>query len=189
MAVATYMMVFTQPRELPGASGGLHPGTAHSIFVNTHELMKERPLEKEIRIVYGRPGYDTQYNHRVRSRMEAAVCDWLMQHGIAHRHASEVFALSVGSENIPNVYVPDIVLHDRRPDGKIILIETHQVNSPKQGGTRLLAAFRAQMKRTYFLIVIARVRDMKTILNGSYDVLVDFEKLDSLERKLPRVGI
>lgn len=148
--------------------------------------MKEKRIDADIRIVYDRPGFDTVHRHHVRSRMEATVCGWLMDHGVAHRHASEVFTVPAGPGRVPTLYVPDIVLHDRTADGRVIIIEPHQVNVPKGGGTRLLAAFRKLMKDRYYLIVVARKVDFRNIVKGSYDVLLDIGNLDTLARRIPR---
>jgi hypothetical protein len=147
--------------------------------------MREKRIDTEVRIVYDRPGFDTASHHHVRSRMEARVCDWLLFHGVAHRHASEVFTVPTGPGRVPTLYVPDILLHDRAKDGRIIILEPFQVHVPKGGGTRLLAAFRRMMKKRYHLIVIARARDFSHIVKGSYDVLLDANRLDSLAKRIP----
>lgn len=150
--------------------------------------MTAKRTDAEIRIVYDRPGFDTAHHHHVRSRMEAKVCDWLMAHGVAHRHASEVFTVPTGPGKTPTLFVPDIVLHDRTSDGRVIIIEPRQVNVPKAGGIRLLAAFRRLMKKRYSVIVVARKADFKNIVRGSYDALVDVESLDTLARRIPLPG-
>jgi hypothetical protein len=147
--------------------------------------MKEKRTDTEIRIVYHRPGFDTAGRHHVRSRMEAKVCDWLQSHGVAHRHAAEVFTVPAGPGRAPAVYVPDILLHDRTADGKVIIIEPYQVHVPKGGGTRLLAAFRKMMKKEYHIIVIAREQDFKNLVKGSYDVRLDIRQLDLLAKRIP----
>jgi|WetSurMetagenome_2_1015567.scaffolds.fasta_scaffold79484_2 hypothetical protein len=147
--------------------------------------MKDKRIDTEIRIVYNRPGFDTANRHHVRSRMEAKVCDWLQSHGVAHRHASEVFTVPAGPGRVPTVYVPDILLHDRTADGKTIIIEPYQVHVPKGGGTRLLAAFRKMMKKKYYVIVIARKPDFKNLVKGSYDLRLDIERLDFLAKRIP----
>jgi hypothetical protein len=147
--------------------------------------MTGRRIDADIRIIYDRAGFDTPRGHHVRSRMEEAVCDWLFSHGIAHRHASEVFTVPAGAGRVPTLYVPDIVLHDRGPDGRSIILEPHQVNAPKGGGTRLFAAFRREMHDRYSLIIVAKRRDMKNIIAGSYDALVDADHLDALARLVP----
>jgi hypothetical protein len=117
--------------------------------------------------------------------MEAAVCDWLMEQGIAHRHAAGIFTVRLGARRRAAVYVPDIVLHDPLPDGRVIIIEPHHVHVPKEGGTRLLAAFRRENGAEFFLIAVAHAQDMKNIDRSSYDVLVDIQSLDVLLGVLP----
>ncbi|MFN0157844.1 MAG: hypothetical protein ACKVRP_07215 [Bacteroidota bacterium] len=138
-----------------------------------------------MRIVYDRPGFENIHQHVVRSAMEAKVCDWLMQRRIAHRHAGEIFTVSLGPRGAASIYVPDIILHDRTKSGKIVIIEPYQVSVPKKGGTKLLAAFREQNKGQYYMIIIARRQYKKYILKGSYDAFIEIEKLDTLEKKIP----
>ncbi len=141
--------------------------------------------ESSVRIVFERPGFQNVHQHVVRSPMEEKVCDWLMQRHIAHRHASEIFTIVMGPRRTPFIYVPDIVLHDPTPGGKTIIIEPYQANVPKKGGTKLLGAFRRQTGGKYHLILIANRQYKKYILKGSYDVLIEFERLDTLEKKIP----
>ena len=117
--------------------------------------------------------------------MESVICSWLMDHGVAHRHASEVFTVRYGATHAPRVYVPDIILHDRNSDSKRVIIEVVDTYFAKEGGTRLLAAFRSQMKSDYFTIIIAKRHYLHKVLRSAYDVLLDFKKLDLLERRLP----
>lgn len=138
-----------------------------------------------VRIMYTRAGFEAFPGHIVRSRMEATVCRWLLEHNVAHRHGSEVFTVPSGRGRPPAVYVPDIVLHDPAPDGRRILIEPHQVNVPREGGTRLLAAFRRVMKSRYAVIMIARRADFLHLVRGSYDVLIDVDRIESLLSRIP----
>ncbi len=147
--------------------------------------MKERRTDTDVRIVFDRAGFDTAGRHHVRSRMEERVCEWLLAHGVAHRHASEVFTVPTGPGRVPTLYVPDIILHDRAPDGRGIIIEPFQLHVPKGGGTRLLAAFRKSMRHRYRLIIVARAKDFHTIVRGSYDLLIDADRLDTLARRIP----
>ena len=141
--------------------------------------------DTEIRIVYDRAGFETPIGHRVRNKMEAAVCEWLISRGMAHRHASEVFTVRMGSAGAPIIYLPDIILHDKKKDGKTIIIEPFHTYVPKEGGTRVFAAFRKQLKSKYYIIMIAKRHYMHKILKDAYDVLIDFDKLHLLEKKLP----
>ncbi|HET6273860.1 MAG TPA: hypothetical protein VFG32_12855 [Bacteroidota bacterium] len=138
-----------------------------------------------VRIVYHREGFESPIGHLVRNRMEATVCDWLVKHGIAHRHASEVFAVKTGAARVPNIYVPDIILHDRNPQGKTIIVEPIHTYAPKDGGSRLLASFRKELKSKYYVIVIAKKHYLHKVQKGAYDVLIDFDNLDLLLKKIP----
>lgn len=137
----------------------------------------------EVRIVYKRAGFENTHKHIVRSRMEGMVCEWLMQKGIAHRHASEVFTIVSAVGKDPSVYVPDIILYDKY-NGRTVIIEPFQVSVPKGGGTRLFAAFRRKMKDKYSLIVVARKSAKRNFIRGSYDAFVDIERLEQLEKKI-----
>lgn len=141
--------------------------------------------EKESVVTYDRAGFASRHNHHVRTSVEAEVCEWLMQHGIAHRHASEIFTVPTGPRKTPTIYVPDIVLHDRNEDGKKVILETHQVNSPKTGGTRLLAAFRKAERDEYFIIIVTRKNASRHLVKDSCDVVVDIGKLDTLLKRIP----
>ena len=141
--------------------------------------------DTEVRIVYDRAGFETPIGHHVRNKMEAAVCEWLISRGIAHRHGSEVFTVKMGSAGAPIIYLPDIILHDKKKDGKTIIIEPFHTYAPKEGGTRVFAAFRKQLKSKYYIIMIAKRHYMHKILKDAYDVLIDFDKLHLLEKKIP----
>jgi hypothetical protein len=142
-------------------------------------------IDTEVRILYERAGFKTRIGHLVRNKMEAAVCEWLIDRGVAHRHASEVFTVKMGATRAPSIYVPDIILHDKNKDGKTVIIEPLHSYAPKYGGTRIFAAFRKQLKRKYYIIMIAKKHYMHKILKDAYDVLIDFEKLHLLEKKIP----
>jgi hypothetical protein len=147
--------------------------------------MPLRDSDSEVSIVYSRDGFESPAGHHVRSKMESVICSWLMDHGVAHRHASEVFTVRYGAAREPRVYVPDIILHDRNSDGKRVIVEIVDTYFAKEGGTRLLAAFRSQMKSDYFTIIIAKKHYLHKVLRSAYDVLLDFKKLDLLERRVP----
>jgi len=117
--------------------------------------------------------------------MEATVCQWLIDHGVAHRHASEVFAVRAGAAGVTAIYVPDIILHDKNKQGKTVIIEPIHAYVPKEGGSRLIAAFRKDLKAKYFIIIIANRHYKHKILKSAYDVLIDFDNLNALEKKLP----
>jgi hypothetical protein len=142
--------------------------------------------DRGVQIHLDRAGFETASRHRVRCRMEALVCAWLQERGIAHRHASEVFTVSPGPDKAPALYLPDIVLHDRMPGGKKVIIELFQMHVPKPGGTRMLAAFRSGMKKHCRLILVARAGDFGHIARDAYDVLIDIDHLDTLARRIPR---
>jgi len=143
--------------------------------------------ETEVRIVYNRVGFESRVGHLVRSKMEAAVCDWLMAHGIAHRHGSEVFTVRTGATRTPTVYVPDIILHDKDKLGRSVIIEPFDAATPRVGGTRIIAAFKREKKKDYHVIIIVKKQQMSKVLKEAYDLLVDFKDLDVLLKKLPQI--
>lgn len=138
-----------------------------------------------VNITYRRTGFESAAGHQVRTTLESAVCDWLMENGVAHRHASEVFMVKTGATHAPTIYVPDIILHDRDDQGRLIIIEAVHSYAPKKGGMRLLAAFRKEMKGKCYLIIIAKRHYMKKILKDAHDIMIDFDTLDTLRRKIP----
>ena len=142
--------------------------------------------DSEVRISYDRAGFESKAGHQVRSAVESAVCDWLMSNGIAHRHMSEMFTVRLGAAHTPTVYVPDIILHDKDLSGRTVIIEAFDAHSPRIGSTRIIASFRKEMKKNYYIIVIAKKQQMSKVLKDAYDLMVDFDKLDGLEKKLPR---
>jgi len=146
----------------------------------------ERIEDSEVRIVYHRAGFESKVGHPVRSKLEATVCDWLMTNAIAHRHGSEVFTVRTGAAGTPMAYVPDIILHDRDKSGRYVIIEPFDAATPRVGSTRIIAAFRREMKKDYYVIIIARKQQMNKVLKEAYDLLVDFKNLDVLMKKLPR---
>ena len=147
--------------------------------------MPLRDDESEVSIVYRREGFESPAGHHVRTKMESVICSWLMEHGVAHRHASEMFTVKYGAVSAPTIYVPDIVLHDRNSDGKRVIIEIVDTYFTKEGRTRLLAAFRSQMRSEYYMIIIAKRHYLHKVLRPAYDVLLDFKKLHLLERRVP----
>lgn len=140
---------------------------------------------KDVHISYQRVGFESKAGHRVRSAMESAVCEWLMTHGIAHRHGSEIFTVRIGIAETPTAYVPDIICHDKDTSGKTIIIEAFDAYSPRVGNTRIIAQFRKNMGNNYFLIIIAKKPQMTKILKSAYDVIIDFDKLSDLHTFLP----
>mgnify|MGYP001583433887 CR=1 FL=1 len=147
--------------------------------------MKAKP-ETEVRIIYNRAGFESKVGHPVRTKMEAKVCDWLMSHRIAHRHASEIFTVRVGPAGMPAVYVPDIILHDRDKSGRTVIIEPFEAYTPKAGSTRIIATFRKEMQKDYYVIIITKKNQVGKILKDAYDVMLDIDRLDELEKKLPQ---
>ena len=142
-------------------------------------------FDTEVSIVYHREGFESPVGHLVRTKMESGICQWLMAHGVAHRHASEVFTVRYGATKAPSLFVPDIVLHDKNRDGKFVIIEVVDSYVTKSAGTKLLDSFRSQSKNDYYIIVVAKRHFMTKVLKSSYDVLIDFKKLDLLERRVP----
>jgi hypothetical protein len=146
--------------------------------------MKSRQ-SSEVRFLYHRTGFESAAGHHVRSKMESVVCDWLMHHSIAHRHASEMFTVRIGVAGSPTVYVPDIILHDKDSAGRTVIIEPFDAYTPRQGSTRIIACFRKEMKKEYFIVVVVKKQHMKKVLKDAYDLLIDFDNLDRLEDQLP----
>ncbi len=146
--------------------------------------MKPKPGE-DINISYHRAGFESKAGHRVRSTMESVVCEWLMTHGVAHRHGSEVFTVRIGVAGTPTAYVPDIITHDKDSSGRTIIIEAFDAYSPKMGNTRIVAQFRKEMMKDYYIIVVAKKQQMTKVLSEAYDVMIDYDDLDDLETKLP----
>ena len=142
--------------------------------------------EPEVRIIYHRESFESKAGHQVRTKMEAAMCEWLMNHRIAHRHGSEVFTIRMGVSRTPTIYAPDIILHDKDKTGKTIIIEPFDAYSPKAGNTRIIAAFRKEMKDSYYIILVAKKQHLSKVMKDAYDMLVEFDNLDGFEKKLPR---
>jgi hypothetical protein len=143
------------------------------------------PQNAEVQILYHRAGFESKAGHHVRSKMEAVLCEWLMCHSIAHRHGSEMFTVRIGVAGSPTVYVPDIILHDRDSKGRTVIIEPFDAYTPRQGSTRIIASFRKEMKKEYFIIMVARKKHMKRVLKEAYDLFVDYDHLDGLAKRLP----
>ena len=122
----------------------------------------------------------------MRSKMEAGVCDWLMANACAHRHGSEVFTVRTGAASTPMAYVPDIILHDRDQSGRQVIIEPFDAATPRVGSSRIIAAFRREMKKDYYIIIIVKKHHRRKVLKEAYDLLVDFKALDVLKTKLPQ---
>jgi hypothetical protein len=141
--------------------------------------------DREVRIVYHRESFESAAGHQVRTKLEATVCDFLMKHRIAHRHGSEIFTVRMGVSGSPTIYVPDIILHDRDASGKTIIIEPFDAYSPKVGSTRIIAHFRKEMQKDYFVIVVARKQHFSKVQKRAYDMLVDFDRLEGFEKHLP----
>jgi hypothetical protein len=139
-----------------------------------------------VRIMYHRSGFESPAGHQVRSKLESAVCDYLMRNRIAHRHGSEVFTVRIGGTGVPTVYVPDIVLHDRDAEGRTVIIEPFDATVPRVGSSRIIAAFRKEMRKDYFVILVAKRIHTKKILKEAFDVLVENTRLEDLEQYLPQ---
>ena len=139
----------------------------------------------DIQISYHRVGFESKAGHRVRSAMEAVVCEWLMVHGIAHRHGTEVFTVRIGAAGVPTAYVPDIICHDKDSSGKTVIVEVFDAYCPKIGNTRILAQFRKEMMKDYYLIVIAKTQQMTKVLKAAYDIMIDYDNLGDLDKELP----
>ncbi len=142
--------------------------------------------DAEVRIIYHRAGFESKVGHQVRSTIESVVCDWLMDHGIAHRHASEVFTVRIGAAATPTIYVPDVILHDKDKSGRKVIIEPYDAYTPKVGSTRIVAAFRKEMAKDYCIIMVAKKQQMHKVLKEAYDVLVDIDHLDGIQKRLPQ---
>ena len=149
---------------------------------------RENTEDAEVRIVYRRAGFESKVGHLVRSKMEATVCYWLMANAIAHRHGSEVFTVRTGATGSPTAYVPDIILHDKDKLGRHVIIEPFDAATPRAGSSRIIASFRREMKKDYYVIVIVKRHHVSKVLKEAYDLLVDFKDLDVLMKKLPQTS-
>src|SRR4029078_1711857 len=95
--------------------------------------------------------------HRVRSHMEASLCDYLTAavephvHGAPETHSFEV---AVGPRRRA-LYVPSILLTPPTKDGETIIIEPVDSDRPG-GGIRRLQGFRKAHHSQYFLILVVR---------------------------------
>jgi hypothetical protein len=122
--------------------------------------------------------------HQVRTITERDVCEWLTEHGIAHRHATEVVIVKAAANDSPSLFVPDILLTKKHKDGRGIVIEMLHNFSPKRGGLKTFAAFCKQYGDKYYSILIAKKSNLESIPKTVCDARVEFENLDTLSRKL-----
>lgn len=141
--------------------------------------------EPTLRIANHRASLASPIGHPVRSKIEARLCQWLIDRDVAHRHGAEIFTVRLGRSQAPYVYVPDIMLHDRREDGRTIIIECLANSAPRMGGTKLLTGFRQQSGKGYYLIVVAHGKTLESVPRSACDALVDFKHLDLLAKKIP----
>ena len=128
---------------------------------------------------FHQPGWKQPNGHIVRSRMEAALCDYLSAAFEPHVHAPLSFDVPIGPKQ-KALFVPSIVLTQSRKDKRTIVIEPIDSARPG-GGVRRLRGFREQHGAGHFLIVVARRALHHQIPAEAYDLLLpldDFQPLD-----------
>ena len=126
--------------------------------------------------LYHRPGWAQPNGHVVRSKMEAAVCDYLSAAMEPHIHGTFEtlsFSVPIGPKQHA-LYVPSIMLTHTRKDGCLILIEPVDSARPG-GGVRRLQGFHQAHRSEYFLVVIARRALHHHIPEDAYDLLFPLE--------------
>lgn len=125
--------------------------------------------------------------HPVRTATERAVCEWLTEHGFEHRHSSEVYIIKAPTNGSPTLFVPDIVLTEKRTmDGRTVIIETLHSFAPKRGGLRAFAAFCKQYRDDFYTILVVRKSILGSIPRQPCNVRLSLENLDLLEKKLEK---
>lgn len=131
---------------------------------------------------YQRPGWPLANGHVVRSKMEAAVCEYLLAAKEPHAHGSLLFELTLRDKRSV-IFRPRISLTQTEIDGRVILLEP--VLSPYPGGgIRRLMAFREVNAEHYFVIVLARRPLHPQIPHEAYDQLFPSEDLAPLDQFL-----
>ncbi|MBI3242526.1 MAG: hypothetical protein HYZ49_09560 [Chloroflexi bacterium] len=133
-----------------------------------------------------RPGWALPNGHIVRSQLEAALCDFLVEAAAPHAHWPLNFNVLIAPKQWL-LYIPSIVLNEAlKKDGRAILVEP--VNSVQPGGgVRRLEGFRSQHAHQYFVVVVARRALQRRISKDAYDAIFpeeDFEPLGDFLRKL-----
>lgn len=129
-----------------------------------------------------RPGWPLPNGHTVRSKMEAAVCEYLSTAREPHDHDSFVFELTLPGKRLA-LYRPPIVLTHTEIDGRVILLDP--ISTPRPGGgLRRLIAFREWNAEHYFVIVVARRPLHPSIPHEAYDLLVPIEDFAPLDQFL-----
>lgn len=127
---------------------------------------------------FRRPGQPQPNGHIVRSNAEAALCDFLEHHAIAHEH--EALAFDVQTDvNQWQTYIPPILLTQLRVGEKKIILQPIAAVT-RGGGVRRLITFYQQYQTQYFVIVIARRSLKGHIYDKAYDVFVALEDFEPL---------
>lgn len=133
-----------------------------------------------------RPGWTRPNGHVVRSNMEAALCDYLVETNLAHTHWTGVFDLPLGTEAL-RLYIPCITLTDLKKDGATIVIEPIDSIYPGSG-VRRLQALRKVHGPDYYVIVVARRALHSRIPEDAYDAIFPLEDFAPLLTFLRGLG-
>lgn len=125
-----------------------------------------------------RPGWTLPNGHRVRSNMEAALCDFLAAQAYAHTHWSGGFELQVGTGAL-RLFIPSITLTELKKDGLTILIEPIDSIHPGSG-VRRLQSLRKEQPGAYFVILVARQPLHPRVPEDAYDAIFPLEDFTPL---------
>jgi hypothetical protein len=131
---------------------------------------------------YRRPGWMLPNGHIVRSNMEAALCEYLSRIGQPHLHRTLSFETPIGANRFV-LYVPSLLLTERRKEGREIVIEPIDSVRPG-GGLRRLQGFRRRYGDRYFVVVVARRALHAHISPYAYNEIFPLEDFSLLEQFL-----
>jgi hypothetical protein len=144
--------------------------------------MTPRKRDADVNIVYQEDGFRSRTGHWVRTSEEAIVCSWLEKRDVLHRHAGEVFRLSIGAAVGQRVYIPSIILDLPGKRGKTVIIEPLDGFGLTQGKMKMLAEFRAKHKRTHFVVALVKRQSLRKVPRDARDALIALEDIKSLEQ-------
>ena len=136
-------------------------------------------------MTFHQPGWVLPNGHRVRSRLEARLCEVLQAEGRAHAHGEATglsFVVAIGPRRHA-LYVPSIRLDAPLADGRIVLVEPVGSTRPG-GGVRRLVGMRQAHHTDYCLVVVARRSLAVQLPEEAYDVLIPAEALSTLGARL-----
>ncbi len=111
-----------------------------------------------------------EYNHRVRSRLEDAVCADLSRKGVPHEHDIPPLAVTLETGR-RTTYSPDITV---AYEGNTIFINC--ITSYRRGDPRIrkIRCFRRDNRKLYHLIIAAPADVARRLPEDSYDDLMTF---------------